>query len=130
IATVKPSGGAPPSVKVRDANNNPVCGVSVTFTVTSGGGAIDNAGGLVAGPLTVSTDAITGIATLTAWRVGTTAGANTVTAAVTGLAGSPLTFSATGTAGTATVAQSTITLVPASGASLTVGTPVTVNVQL
>lgn len=85
----------PPSVLVRDAGNNPVEGVAVTFAVTGGGGAI-----LPAAP--VLTDA-SGVATLTSWTLGATAGPNTVTAEVTGLAGSPVTFTATGVAGAPTM---------------------------
>ena len=70
----------------------------MTFTVTGGAGTINNGGGLVAGPLSVATDA-SGIATLNAWSLGATAGANSLTAAVGGLSGSPVTFTATGTAG-------------------------------
>ena len=57
---------------------------------------------------------------LTAWQLGTTAGANTLTAAATGLPGSPLTFTATGTAATA----STIAVSTGSGQTATVGTAV------
>jgi hypothetical protein len=79
---------APPSVLVRDANANPVAGVPVTFAVTSGGGSIS--------PTTpILTDA-TGVATLTQWILGPNPGTNTVTASATGLAGSPVTFTATG----------------------------------
>jgi trimeric autotransporter adhesin len=70
-----------------------VAGVTVTFAVTAGGGAVS--------PSTVVTNA-SGIATLTSWTLGTTAGANTVTASASGLTGSPVTFNATGTAGAAT----------------------------
>jgi hypothetical protein len=48
-----------------------------------------------------TTDAL-GIAKPTSWTLGTTAGANTLTATAAGLSGSPLTFSATGTAAVAT----------------------------
>ncbi len=82
----------PPSVIVKDANGNPVSGVSVTFGVTSGGGS---ATGLAA-----MTDAF-GIATVGSWTLGTTAGSNTLTATSTGLTGSPVTFTATGLAGPA-----------------------------
>ncbi|HJS44305.1 MAG TPA: Ig-like domain-containing protein, partial [Gemmatimonadales bacterium] len=95
-ATVGTAIAIDPSVIVRDAFNNPVSGVSVTFTVTSGGGTI-----APASPATIATD-INGIATLASWTLGPTAGANTLTAASTGLAGSPVTFTATGTAGAAT----------------------------
>ena len=75
-----------PSVLVKDTNNNPVCGVSVTFAVASGGGSR---------PVSPTTNA-SGIATVGSWTLGTTAGANTLTATSTGLSGSPVTFSATG----------------------------------
>ena len=93
---------APPSVRVRDSFNNPVNGVAVTFTVGSGGGSSNPASGS-----TVSTD-VTGTATLTSWTLGTAAGSNSVTANVTGLAGTPLTFSATGTVAVTSGAQSTV----------------------
>jgi adhesin/invasin len=81
----------PPSVLVTDANRQPGCrSVSVTFTVASGGGDLDPAS-----PATVETDA-SGIAAVTSWTLGTTAGVNTLTATSDGLTGSPLTFTATG----------------------------------
>ena len=112
-----PSGsavGAPPSVRVADANGNPVSGVSVTFAVASGGGSTVPASGA-----SVSTNA-SGLATLTSWTLGATAGANSVTATAAGLTGSPLTFNATGTVGAPT--QLVITTQPAgavSGAAFT-----------
>jgi Tol biopolymer transport system component len=78
-----------PSVIVKDANNNVVNGVSVTFAVASGGGSITGA--------TQITNA-SGIATVGGWTLGATAGVNTMTATATGLSGSPLTFSASGVA--------------------------------
>jgi hypothetical protein len=119
-ATVGTNVAAPPAVLVRDAGNNPVVGVTVTFTVTAGVGQIDDGGGPVTGPLTVNTNG-SGIAALTAWKLGTTAGTNTLTGAVSGLSGSPVTFTATGTAGAAT----TIALQAGSGQTTTVGTSVT-----
>lgn len=85
---------ARPSVIVRDLAGNAVPGVAVTFTVSSGGGTITGS------PAT--TDAA-GVATLTSWVLGATAGANSVTASANGLPS--VTFNATGTAGVpATVA--------------------------
>ncbi|HEX6250342.1 MAG TPA: Ig-like domain-containing protein, partial [Gemmatimonadaceae bacterium] len=75
---------APPGVRVRDQNNGPMAGVTVNFTVTSGGGSVI--------PSTVVTGS-DGVAQLTSWTLGTSAGANTVAAAVTGL--EPVSFSAT-----------------------------------
>lgn len=84
--------GAPvtvsPSVKVTDADANPVSGVAVTFAVISGGGSITGGSS--------STD-VSGIATVGSWTLGPNAGTNTLTAAVEGLTGSPLTFTVTGT---------------------------------
>ena len=77
-----------PSVIVRDAVGNPASGVTVNFSLTSGGGQIT--GG------TQTTNA-QGIATLGSWRVGPNPGPNTVTATSSGLA--PVTFTANGSAG-------------------------------
>src|SRR5439155_1147602 len=82
-----------PSVIVRDANGNPVGGVSVTFAVASGGGTVT--------PTTSVTTGANGIAAVTSWILGPTAGPNSLTATASGLAGSPVTFTATGTAGPA-----------------------------
>ncbi len=87
-ATVGAAVPAPPSVLVRDASLNPVAGVAVTFAVTSGGGS-------VIPTIPILTDA-TGVATLTRWTLGPTAGPNTVGASASGLAGSPVVFNATG----------------------------------
>jgi adhesin/invasin len=82
-----------PSVVVRDAFNNPVSGVSVTFAAATGGG------GVTGGSTTTNAS---GIATVGSWTLGTAAGPNTLTATSGGLGGSPVTFTATGTAGAAT----------------------------
>src|SRR5439155_482840 len=55
-----------PSVIVHDANGNPVAGVAVTFAVASGGGTVT--------PTTPVTTAANGIATVTSWTLGATAG--------------------------------------------------------
>lgn len=82
---------APPSVRVTDANGNPVTGAAVAFAVTSGGGTIVGNAQLTNAQ---------GIATVGSWLLGTAAGANSLTAVATG-AGSVV-FAATGTAGSAT----------------------------
>jgi len=78
-----------PAVIVRDASNNPVSGVTVTFAVASGGGSVT-----VATPVTNAS----GIATVGSWTVGTTAGTNnntlTATATGAGISGNPVTFTA------------------------------------
>ena len=76
-----------PSVRILNPSGQPVVGASVTFAVASGGGAIT--GG------TQTTNA-SGVATLTTWTLGTTAGANTVTASSPAATNGPLTFTATG----------------------------------
>lgn len=85
--------GAPvspaPSVIVRDQDDNPFAGATVTFAVVSGGGSIAGA--------SLTTDA-SGVATVGAWTLGATAGANVLTASVGSLT---TTFTATGTAGAA-----------------------------
>jgi len=91
-AIVNQLAGSPPSVVVLDANDAPVAGVSVTFAISGGGGALTGA--------TQTTDA-NGIATVGGWRMGQTAGNNAVTASVTGL--TPITFTAA--AGPTTVAS-------------------------
>src|SRR5207249_4574721 len=83
----------PPSVLVRDQFNNPVGGVAVTFAVASGNGSVD--------PTTAVTTNGSGIAVVTSWTLGPSAGTNTLTATAPGLTGSPVTFTATGTAGSA-----------------------------
>ena len=79
----------PPSVKVLDANGNFVAGYTVTFSPASGSGSVT--GG------TVVSDA-GGIATVGSWRLGQTPGSQSLLAAAAGLAGSPVTFTATAVA--------------------------------
>ena len=96
-ATVATNVSQSPAVVVRDGQSNPVSGVSVTFTLTAGNGAT-----VPVSPAVVATNA-SGIAALTTWTLGPTAGTNnnTVVATATGLTGSPVTFNASGTAGVA-----------------------------
>jgi hypothetical protein len=96
-----------PAVIVTDANGNPVAGVAVSFAVASGGGTVD--------PVTSVNTNAQGIATVTSWTLGTTAGSNTLTATSGTLTGSPLTFTATGTPGAAT--QLAIVTQPVGGTS-------------
>jgi adhesin/invasin len=77
----------PPSVIVRASDNTPVPGVTVTFAA--------NGGGVIVPSGAVTTDA-NGVASLTSWTLSSQPGASqTVTASSPGLAGSPITFSAT-----------------------------------
>ena len=91
-AAVNTTVATAPSVRVTDAYGNPVSGVVVTFAVASGGGSVTGAS---------ATTNASGIATVGSWSLGTTAGANTLTAICAGLTGSPVTFTATGAAGPA-----------------------------
>jgi hypothetical protein len=93
LSTVATAVATAPSVVVRDVNNAPVAGVNVIFAVASGGGSVTGA--------MAATNA-SGIATVGSWTLGATPGANTLTATVVGLTGSPLTFTVTGTVGAAT----------------------------
>jgi len=71
---------------------SPSVGETVTWSVTAGGGSLD--------PTSGPTDA-DGVATTT-WTLGTTAGNQTARAALTGAAGSPVSFTASAVAGPAT----------------------------
>ena len=87
-----PVGSALPQplrVLVTDANGNPVQNVSVAWAAASGGGTVSSS--------TTGTNA-QGVAEVTR-TLGPTPGANTTTASVTGLAGSPVTFTSTGVVG-------------------------------
>jgi len=101
-ATVGTAVSTLPSVIVKDASNNPVSGVSVTFTVTTGGGTVSG------GSATTGTN---GIATAGGWTLGSTAGTNVLTATSGSL--TPVTFIATGT--TATSAPTISSIAPAYG---------------
>lgn len=83
----------PYSVRVVDVNENGVAGIPVTWTVTGGGGSVT---------MTTNTDA-SGFATAV-HVLGTTAGPQTMTAALGGVSGSPLTFMSTATVGAAALA--------------------------
>jgi len=89
-ATVGTAVTTAPSVIVKDAFNNPVSGVAVTFAIATGGGSITGV---------AQTTIASGVATVGSWTLGTTAGANTLTAIAAALTGSPLTITATGTPG-------------------------------
>jgi len=82
---------APFSVLVRDQNNTPVAGVTVTWSATGGGGTLKelvtttNGSGIASDTLTLTENAV----------------AHTVQAAVTGLIGSPVTLTDNAVAGNA-----------------------------
>ena len=65
-------------------------GVSITWTVTAGGGSVDPAASVTGADGSASTS----------WTLGPNAGANSLRAAASGATGSPVNFSATGTSST------------------------------
>ena len=79
----------PPSVRVTNGSGTGVSGVTITFAVASGGGS------LTGGTQTTNAQ---GVAAVGSWAVGTTPGANTLTATIQG-ASSSVTFTATAAAG-------------------------------
>ncbi len=79
-----------PTVIVRDGSGNPVPGVSVTFSVTGGGGNVSSGSGMSGANGQVGV----------AWTLGSTTGSNTLSATAAGLSGSPVLFSATATPAT------------------------------
>jgi hypothetical protein len=89
-ATVGTALTAAPTFTVKDANGNSLGNIAVTVVVSGGGGS------LVGAPTRTSAGA-TPVGT---WTLGTTAGANTLTVTISGLA--PLSITATGTAGVPT----------------------------
>ncbi len=101
-----------PTVKVTDANGNPVAGALVSFTIGSGGGTV------VGSPVNSAAD---GTAKPTSWTLGKTAGANSLVATSGTFTA---TFTATGIAGAATSVQITSTnptsLTPGQTTQLTV----------
>ncbi|HVP75536.1 MAG TPA: invasin domain 3-containing protein, partial [Gaiellaceae bacterium] len=112
IATAHTAVGTDPSVLVTDQYGNPVGGVSVTFSVTTGGGSLTGA--------SATTDA-SGVATVGSWTLGTAAGSNSLTASVSGL--TDVVFHATAVAD----AASAISAAAGDGQSATVGTAVSTN---
>ncbi len=86
VAQVGTALDIPPAVRIQDIFGNPISGVSVSFSVTSGGGSIQ--------PTTEVVTDSDGIASLTSWTLGTTAGQNALIASTQGL--SPTTFTALG----------------------------------
>jgi hypothetical protein len=115
-ATVAAHVTTAPGVIAKDAFNNPVGGVAVTFAVATGGGSVT--GG-------VQTTNANGVATVGSWVMGTASGPNTLTATSAGLSGSPLVFNATALAGTPAAY-----VVSLSGTAPIAGTAVTVTAQL
>ena len=81
-----------PSVIARDASNNPVQGVTVFFSVMSGGGTVTNASEVTNAQ---------GIASAGTWRLGSSTGTQLLSAQVpqAGVTNNPIVFTATAGAG-------------------------------
>ena len=79
-----------PSVRITDALGNPIAGQEVVFEVIDGGGSA-----VARRPVTDAN----GTATVGAWTLGDTPGANTLRATATGLSVQPVVFTALATAG-------------------------------
>ena len=77
----------PPTVRAVDVDGNAVSGVRVSFSITAGGGQI---------AVATDTTRSDGTASVGMWTLGPAPGTNRISASATGLAGSPITFSATG----------------------------------
>ena len=92
FATPSAAVAVTPSVLVRDFAGTPVAGASVTFAVASGGGSVTGA--------TIVTNG-SGVASVGSWTLGSTSGANTLTASSAGL--SVVTFTATAAGAAASV---------------------------
>src|SRR5436309_2575813 len=65
-----------PSVIVRDQHGTVVAGVAVVFSITAGGGSLIGA---------AQTTNVSGVATLGAWTLGSSAGLNAIEAKATGI---------------------------------------------
>jgi len=103
-----------PSVRIADANGNPIAGAVVSFAVASGDSSVGGA--------TQTTDSL-GMATVSSWTLGTAAGSTTVTATTDGLPA--VTFTATAAAGPAARL-----VVGASDPTPAAGRSVTMNAQI
>ena len=103
-----------PAVLLLDQFGNPVPGVSVFYTVTTGGGSVTGSGAI---------SNAAGIATVGSWRLGSALGTNRLTALAVfnGVTGNPIEFTATAVAGAASriAAVSAATVAGIVGATVT-----------
>ncbi len=96
-----------PSVKVVDLFSNGIAGVTVSFSVTGGGGSAT---------ATTATSDATGVAAVGSWTLGSVVGANTLTATAVGM--TPLSLTATASLAPTIAGVSPFLLVP--GSSMTI----------
>ena len=118
-ATVKTAFPTALQATVRDAGNNPVSGVTVTFTAPSSG-----ASGTFAGGVSTAITNASGVATAPAFTANATTGSYTVTATAPGVA-TPANFLLTNTAGTA----ASISATAGTPQSTAIGTAFTTSLQ-
>ena len=105
----------PPSVRVTTPAGVPLAGVTVTFTVTGGGGSLTGA---------IQTTSALGIATVGIWTLGDAPGANELSASAgPGYTGSPVRFTALGLA----QLPDRIAISAGDGQTAAVGTPVAIR---
>jgi hypothetical protein len=113
-----------PSVLIRDADGNPLSGIPVTFTVTAGDGSVDD---------NIPVTGEDGVATVGEWKLGPSAGENTLSAEVAeqDLSGGPVVFSATGAPGGVSAEESSVAAAPAaiSASSGSSSSTITVTVR-
>ena len=116
-ATVNTGLAVIPQVIVEDSVGNPVSGTQVIFALSTGTGTVSG--------LTQTTNA-SGLASIGSWSLGTTAGSNSITAAASGLTGSPVVFTATGLG----AAPFTVAIYRGNGQIAVPGTPVAIQPQV
>ena len=104
-----------PAAIVKDQYDNPVPGAAVSFVVTAGGGSVTGGN---------ATTDVTGIARPTSWTLGSVAGVNILTAAVSGVS-APATFTASPSA-----PATALTFVTGAGQTAPVNTEVPVSPTL
>ena len=113
-ATVGTAVAIRPAVKITDQNGGAISGVTVTFSVASGGGSVTAA---------TATSGSDGLATLGSWTLGPAAGTNTLIANASSTVGFTVTFTATGVAA---AVPTTMTKQGGDNQNATVGTAVAI----
>lgn len=113
--TVNTAAAVRPAVRLLDASNNPIQGLTVNFSVTAGGGSVGGASQV--------TDS-NGVARVGSWTYGTIVGTNTVLASSPSAGSTTRLFGATTTAG---AAANQVKVEPLTRPSATVGTDAAVK---
>ncbi len=103
-----------PQVRIVDQFGNSVSGTTVNAAIAAGGGSV-----VSATPVSDTSGAVS----VVGWRLGTLVGGNAITVSAPGLAGSPITFTATGLVDVA----SQLTAFAGDGQSALIGSAVSIN---